>query len=59
MSKHGDDRSERVIEFLREIERVEREHGLSLSHEDGHGAFMVEEFDEDYVEWLLGAADNT
>ena len=42
----------RAIAFLDAIERVCREHGLSISHEDQHGAFQVVPFNEDDLEWL-------
>lgn len=46
-----------VDAFLADIERVCREHGLSLAHEDCHGAFLVEPFDEQTLEWLKDAMD--
>lgn len=44
--------------FIEEIVSVYRKHGLSISHEDGHGAFVIESFDETNVEWLERAVDN-
>lgn len=41
--------------FLNDIVEVYKKHGLSLSHEDYHGAFCVECFDEDNVKWLFDA----
>lgn len=38
--------------FLREIEQVCRKHNLSISHEDCHGAFLIEPFDEGTMVWL-------
>jgi hypothetical protein len=32
-----------------------RRHGLSLSHEDCHGAFIVENYSKDNIEWLKDA----
>lgn len=46
-----------VDAFLDEIEVVCRKHGMSISHEDGHGAFIVERFHEFFVEWLRNADD--
>lgn len=43
--------------FLEEVIAVCKKHNLSLSHEDGHGAFEVEPFDESYSAWLMGAHD--
>jgi hypothetical protein len=36
----------RIDAFLAEIETVCERHGLSISHEDGHGAFEVVDYDE-------------
>jgi len=48
-----------IDSFLADIVEVCKQHGLSLSHEDHHGAFEVEEFDEGNIEWLLEANDAT
>ncbi len=44
-----------VDAFLKEIIEVCKEHGLSLSHEDTHGAFIVEKYDKDNIQWLMEA----
>ena len=41
--------------FLADIIIVCSRHGLSLSHEDGHGAFIVQDYSEKNIEWLLEA----
>lgn len=41
--------------FKREIESVCKKHGLSISHEDDHGVFLIKEYQEDLMEWFLGA----
>ena len=38
--------------FLNEYEELCKQWGLSLSHEDGHGAFIVEEFSESNIQWV-------
>lgn len=43
--------------FLDEIEAVCRKHGLSISHEDGHGAFEVVDFNPNRLAWLKHATD--
>lgn len=53
MSKHGAERSEKTLAFLSEIVDVSRRHGLSLSHEDSQGGFLVEPLDERNIDWLL------
>jgi hypothetical protein len=44
-----------VDAFLKEIVEVCKEHGFSLSHEDTHGAFIVEKYDKDNIQWLMEA----
>ena len=39
-------------EFINAVIALEREYGLTLSHEDVHGAFLIEPFSELNVEWL-------
>lgn len=41
--------------FLHEILSVYKKYGLSLGHEDDHGAFEVWPYDEDNVFWLMHA----
>ena len=46
---------ENIVKFFDEIEAVCRKHGLSISHEDGHGAFLIEPFSEDNIKWFRDA----
>lgn len=41
--------------FLASLIEVYEEYGLSLSHEDGQGGFIVEELSAHNVEWLREA----
>ena len=41
--------------FLDDIIEVCKKHGLSISHEDCHGAFCIEEYCEENIEWLRNA----
>lgn len=43
---------ENITEFLRDIEKVCQFHNLSIAHEDNHGAFIIENFDENNIRWL-------
>jgi hypothetical protein len=43
--------------FLLEIQLLCMKHGLSLSHEDTQGAFIVTEYSEENVEWLMAALE--
>lgn len=45
--------------FLEEIKEVCKKHNLSIAHEDSQGAFVIEEYDEHNLEWLLAADDYT
>ena len=47
--------TEEVKRYLHELIEVSRRHNMSLSHEDNHGAFIVEKFTEDNAHWLLTA----
>lgn len=53
--KSGSIENKEVDAFLREIVKVCKDHDFSLSHEDTHGAFVVERYDEDNIQWLLDA----
>jgi hypothetical protein len=47
----------RVDAFLAEVQEVSRKHGMSLSHEDGHGSFrVVLSVDEFNLRWLFEAS---
>ena len=50
-------RKERIKNFMREYEELCIRHGMSLSHEDCQGAFIVDEYNEDNVEWVKSALD--
>lgn len=47
-----------VANFFEEIEAVCKKHGYSISHEDRHGAFIVEKFSSDNIGWLKDASLN-
>ena len=50
--------SEKLTDFFNEIEEICKKYNLSISHEDGHGAFFIEEFSESNIGWLRGAHKN-
>ena len=50
------DMPERMKIFLEDIKKVCEKHNLSISHEDGHGAFIVEDYDERNIDWLFNAS---
>ena len=45
-----------IRQFLDEVMAVCRKHGLSIAHEDDHGAFMIRAFNESDAEWLNDAS---
>lgn len=49
--------NEKVDAFLREIIEVSRRHGLTISHEDSNGSFVVEGPSETNEQWMMNAAD--
>jgi len=42
--------------FIEEVLAVCRRHGYSISHEDVHGGFIINGFNEDNADWLRSAA---
>lgn len=44
-----------IDRFLKEIECVCKKYNLSISHEDSHGAFIIEDYSEEVMEWLRSA----
>ena len=48
----------RMIEFFEEIERICKKYNFSISHEDEHGSFIIEKFDEQNIQWLNHALKN-
>jgi hypothetical protein len=51
--------TERTKRFLQELIQLYHKHSLTLSHEDEHGLFIVEEFDNRDICWLQNAKDKT
>lgn len=45
-----------VDAFLLEIDEVCKKHGFSISHEDGQGGFIVDQYNEQDRAWLWEAA---
>jgi len=57
--KGMDTENPKIDAFLEDVIAVCRKHGLTISHEDTHGAFVIEVASEDSGEWLLHAVDDT
>jgi hypothetical protein len=52
-----DKTQQEIIDFIKDIETVCKKHNLSISHEDGHGSFIIEEYKESNIKWLSQAED--
>ena len=48
-----------IKEFLRAVIEIEKTFGMSISHEDNHGAFIVEDLNLGDVQWLRHARNET
>jgi hypothetical protein len=55
--KYKNERSAEARMFLEDIFSVFNSHGLSLSHEDRHGAFIIDEYKNENIEWLNAALE--
>ena len=42
-------------EFIDEIIKVMKKYNLSISHEDSHGSFIIEKYEEYNIKWLKEA----
>lgn len=49
---------ENIIKFLNEITKIYKKYNLSLSHEDGQGSFIIENYDEYNIKWLKNSLIN-
>lgn len=54
---HKADSKAKIDAYLAALVAVGKEHGFSLSHEDGHGRFLVENRDEGLDDMLMYARD--
>ena len=45
-------------EFIDEIIKVMKKYNLSISHEDSHGSFIIEKYEEYNIKWLKDAMKN-
>ena len=46
---------ERIKNFMKEYEELCVKYGLSLSHEDCEGGFIIDEYNQENVEWVKAA----
>lgn len=44
-----------MINFLNELDNLCKKYDLSISHEDSHGAFIIERYDKNNISWIQDA----
>jgi hypothetical protein len=44
-----------IDEFLVELEALYRKYGLSIAHQDAHGAFIIDKLGEENISWIKAA----
>jgi hypothetical protein len=49
------EKPQKMIDFFDEIESICKKYNMSISHEDTHGLFEIEEYSESNIEWLRQA----
>ena len=52
------DMSPKMKAFLNDLISVCQRHQLSISHEDHHGAFEINEYSDYDMQWILNAHDD-
>jgi hypothetical protein len=57
LPKNLKDRDRDIAKFLLHIDRVCKHHGISLSHEDHQGAFILENYNHNRRDWLWKAVE--
>jgi hypothetical protein len=51
--------NKKIDKFLKELDKLCKKHNLSISHEDGHGAFIIENYNKYFTDWMSHAHDMT
>jgi DUF4097 and DUF4098 domain-containing protein YvlB len=47
--------NKKIDSFMEDLFKLYKKHDLSISHEDGHGAFIIEKMSDDDVKWMSAA----
>ena len=58
MTKSDLEIEKRIEDFLKEITDVCKKYGISISHEDSQGTFILEDYNEYDIDWLKEASVN-
>lgn len=56
MAKEEAFKLENVRKFLTEYEELCKKYNFSLSHQDGHGSFIIEHYSQSNIDWVKDAA---
>jgi len=59
MTRDYDIQTKKVEQFKKEIINICKKYELSISHEDCHGGFVIEDYDDINSNWFLSATDET
>jgi hypothetical protein len=46
-------------DFFKELFELYKKYNISLGHEDPHGAFIIEDYNEYNIDWIYLAIDDT
>lgn len=47
-----------IDKFLDELADLCRRYDLTISHEDHHGSFLIQDYSRENIEWILDASDD-
>ena len=50
-------KNEQMDDFLLDLEILCKEYGISISHEDTQGAFIIEDYKQENIDWMKQAID--
>ena len=53
------DKNSNVTSFIKEVQDICRKYQISISHEDGHGLFILTDYNDLYIDYLNDAIDET
>jgi hypothetical protein len=58
-NKLKSDKNSNVISFIKEVQDLCRKYQISISHEDGHGLFILTDYNDLYIDYLNDAINET
>jgi len=53
------DKNLNVTFFIKEVQDICRKYQISISHEDGHGLFILTDYNDLYIDYLNDAINET